>query len=227
MSDKVAIYTRVSTDEQKTSLGVQAERCKRYCEFAGLTVSWHWSDAGVSGGVHVCERPAGQRLCNGIRDGRVEHVIVLKVDRLFRDVADALATVEEWNKRGVALHVVDLGGQAINTGTAAGWMCFLQLVAMAEFERRIISERTTAALQHRKANGKVYTGQAAYGWDHVNGERVRNEHEQAIIEVMQFEREEGSTLQQIADLINARQYPTKRGGRWTAGQVGRVLKREG
>ena len=225
--NKAAIYTRVSTDEQDASLQIQAERCREYCNFARLDpASVTFTETAVSGGVPLIERPTGRLVAELIGDGSVQHVVVLKVDRLFRNVADALATVEDWNRRGVALHVVDLGGQAINTSTAGGWMCFVQLCVMAEFERRLMSERTKAGLQHRKENGKVYTGSPPYGWDHVDGHRVENEIEQQVIKLIKGDHADGATLQRIADRLNDLNQRTKRGGQWSPKQVSRVLKRE-
>ena len=69
---------------------------------------------------------------------------------------DALSHVEEWDAAGIALHLVDLGGMSINTGSSMGKMLITMLAGFAEFERNMISERTTAALSFKKSHGQVY-----------------------------------------------------------------------
>ena len=71
---------------------------------------------------------------------------MLKLDRMFRNAGDCLATVEAWDRAGVALHVVDLGGNAIDTTSAAGRFMLVVLAGAAEMERNLIRERTKAAL---------------------------------------------------------------------------------
>jgi len=117
-----------------------------------------------------------------IRDG-VCHVVALKLDRLFRNAADALATTEEWREAGISLHLVDMGGMSLDTGSSMGRMLLTMLAAFAEFEGNVISERTTAALRHKRAHGRVFN-HAPYGYDAVDGRLVPNASEQEGLERM-------------------------------------------
>ncbi len=92
-----------------------------------------------------------------VRKGEVRHVISLKLDRLFRSAVDALSTTAEWDKSGIALHLVDMGGQSLNTGSAMGRMMLTMMAGFAQFERDLTAERTTAALAHKKANNTAYS----------------------------------------------------------------------
>ena len=104
-------YTRCSTNEQADSglgLDAQSERIKAYCTMRGIDLADIITDAGVSGGKPLATRDGGQRLLSDLKDKRAEAVVMLKLDRMFRNAGDCLTTVERWEKTGVALHVVDL-----------------------------------------------------------------------------------------------------------------------
>lgn len=85
------------------------------------------------------------------------------MDRLFRDAADALNQTRTWDRAGVALHLVDMGGQTLNTATAMGRMFLTMTAAFAEFERNLNAERTQAALLYKKSKPLVY-GTVPYGY---------------------------------------------------------------
>jgi DNA invertase Pin-like site-specific DNA recombinase len=120
----------------------------------GLEIDVDLADNGKSGTIPLFERPQGSQLKELIDAGEVKHVIAMKIDRMFRDVMDALKTVDYLTSKGVALHFCDMGGATLVTSTAMGRFMFTNLAAIAEFESRVISERTTAALAVKKANGE-------------------------------------------------------------------------
>jgi len=225
MSDKAVGYVRVSTREQArggVSLDVQEERVCAYCESQGLEVVGVVKDNGVSGGKELGKRDGGKELLRLLGGEGVGHVVCLKLDRLFRDAADALRQTSEWDKAGIALHFVDFGGQAVNTKTSMGRMFLTMTAAFAELERNFIRERTTAALQYKKAHGKVY-GPIPFGYKQVGEDLVKVAREQEVIERMKRERGEGRSLQAIADGLNSGEVCTKRGCRWYASTVRYIL----
>ena len=115
-------YIRCSTHEQADSglgLDAQAERIRAYAALKGLDIDII-TDAGESGGKPLASRAGGQRLLAAVREGKAKAIVLLKLDRGFRNAVDCLATVEQWERKGIALHIVDLGGNAIDTTTAAG-----------------------------------------------------------------------------------------------------------
>jgi len=75
----------------------------------------------------------------------IKTIIVLKLDRIFRDVKDSLITIDEWGNEGISLSVVDMMGNSIDTSSAMGRAFFIQSISMGELERRLASERTRAA----------------------------------------------------------------------------------
>ena len=117
------LYLRVSTQEQATegiSLETQEAKLRAYCALRGLTIVKVIIEAGVSAGKPLDEREGGHELLTLVRRREVAHVVSYKLDRLFRDCADCLTVTAAWDKHGVSLHLVDLGGQTLDTSTAMG-----------------------------------------------------------------------------------------------------------
>ena len=133
-----------------------------------------------------------------------------------------------WERSGVALHVVDLGGNAIDTTSAAGRFMLVVLAGAAEMERNLTRERTRAAMAVRKSNGHR-VGSVPYGFDLADDGTtlVLNESEQAVIAEIRDSRSRGRKLQQIADALTERGTPTKTGraGGWSHQSVARILAR--
>ncbi len=215
---KAVAYVRVSTDEQAqhgVSLDAQEERIRAYCTMAGLQLVGLVREEGVSAGKPLATRPGGERLLAIVAREKAQHVVALKLDRLFRDAVDALTQTRAWDAAGVALHLVDMGGQTLNTGSAMGRMFLTMTAAFAELERNLISERTKTALQYKKAQG-VRLGRPVAP--------VEDPDDIATVRLVQTLKGEGLTLRAIADRLNAEQRPTKRGGRWHASTVRWMLE---
>jgi hypothetical protein len=100
---KSIAYIRVSTGHQEISPEIQRERIEAYCKMAGLDLTEVIVERGVSAKLKLAKRPAGAKIAALLESG-VCHVVALKLDRLFRNAADALATTEQWNQAGISLH---------------------------------------------------------------------------------------------------------------------------
>ena len=83
-------------------------------------------------------------------------MVALKLDRVFRDRRRRPPPKPEWDKAGIALHLVDMGGQSLNTASAMGRFFLNMMAGVAELERNLIAERTTMALAHKKAHREAY-----------------------------------------------------------------------
>ncbi len=224
-------YTRCSTNEQADSglgLEAQAERIRAYCTMRGSELLDLITDAGVSGGKPLASRDGGQRLLTAIRERKADGVVMLKLDRMFRNAGDCLTTVERWEKAGIALHVVDLGGNAIDTTSAAGRFMLVVLAGAAEMERNLTRERTRSAMAVKRTNGQRI-GTLPYGFDlAADGTTlVPSESEQAVIAEIGSWRSMGWTLERIAAALTDRGVPTKTGksGSWTHQAVARIVRR--
>ena len=197
-------YIRVSTDEQAASgLGLEAQSVAidTYCKLKGLrTLGRPLCDAGTSGGKPLGKRAEGSRLLEMTtrRNRRVEHVVLSKLDRAFRDAEDCLSVANEWLRLGVTLHIVDVGGNTLDTGTACGKFMLTMLAAAAEFERNLVGERCKAASAVLRSNGQRYSRHAPYG-HRIEGDRlVRDAAEQETIARAIRLSESGLSLRAIA-----------------------------
>ncbi len=225
MSDTAAVYIRVSTQEQAqegVSLEAQEERIAAYCTMRGLDAVAVIREEGISAGKPLATRPGGAELLGLVAAGKVQHVIALKLDRLFRDAEDALHETKAWDKAGVALHLVDMGGQTIDTRSSMGRMILTMLAGFAEFERGVIRERTATALRHKKAHRQAY-GPTPYGFRREGDALHPDAAEQATLEDIRTWQGAGWSLRRIARELAARGIPTKRGGKWEAATVSRLL----
>ena len=197
---KVYGYCRVSTTEQAedgSSLDAQRQQITGYAMMKGWNVTKTFIEAGVSGSVPLADRPEGHRLLETIGKGDI--VITAKLDRMFRSAADALVTLEELKGQGVALHMIDLGGDV--TGNGISKMVFTILAAVAEGERDRIRERIRDAKRHLAAQGVFGGGRRPFGFDIVQDGGVQrmvpNATEQAVIERMKSMRANGATYRDI------------------------------
>jgi DNA invertase Pin-like site-specific DNA recombinase len=223
--NRALCYVRVSTVEQSKfgfSLDAQEERLRAYCQMAGLEVVELIREEGVSASIPLGKRPAGARFLERLDSG-VGHVVCLKLDRLFRDAEDALRQTKAWDRAGIALHLVDMGGQSLSTGSAMGRMFLTLMAGCAELERNLVAERTASVLAHKKQQGKVYN-HVPFGFDRVGDRLVVAVEEMAMVKLIRERRDDGWSLAMIADAFNSDNVRGKNGGKWYARTVKNVLE---
>ena len=220
------LYIRVSTLDQAehgVSLDAQEERLRAYATAQGLSVVAVLREEAISGTVPLSDRPDGRKLVELVTTGKARHVVALKLDRLFRSAVDALQTTAEWDRRGVSLHLVDMGGQSLNTGSAMGRMMLTMMAGFAQFERDLTAERTKAALAHKRNAGAAYSP-TPYGKVR-EGDALRNDAtEQWIIARIRAMRSAGLALRGIADRLNGEGIRSKQGRTWYASTVAYILR---
>ena len=163
-----AIYTRKSSEEgleqDFNSLHAQREACEAFIKSqAGegwRLVKTAYDDGGLSGGT--MERPALQRLLADINQGLVDVVVVYKVDRLTRSLADFAKMVEVFDARGVSFVAVT---QQFNTTTSMGRLTLNVLLSFAQFEREVTGERIRDKIAASKQKGMWMGGLVPLGYD--------------------------------------------------------------
>jgi len=143
---KVAIYCRVSTDDQQTD--TQADMCLKYCQNNNHEVYKVYKDI-ISG--KTTSRPDFNKLLEDMRERKFNTIMVTKLDRIGRSLGHLISMFEEFNKRGI--HFIATT-QHIDTTTATGQLQLHILGAFAQFERSIISERTKEGLKIATGIGK-------------------------------------------------------------------------
>ena len=225
---RAVVYVRVSTDKQvESGLGLedQQERLAAYCKLRGLELVQLVIEPGESAGKPLASRPGGQKLLELVRRKKVDAVVILKLDRAFRDTVDTLVTVEAWDKAGVALHITDLGGMAIDTGTATGKMILTMLAGFAEFERNQTGERTTAALAHKARSGSMRTNSTPpYGWRYEGEQLVEVPKEQVVVGLVRRWHGAGWSFRAIVRGLVTEGHRNRAGTEFKLTQIHRMLQ---
>src|SRR5262244_1543423 len=169
-----AVYTRKSSEEgleqDFNSLDAQREAGKAYVESqrheGWRPLTTHYDDGGYSGGT--LERPALQRLLADIRAGKVQIVVVYKVDRLTRSLADFAKLIELFDRHGVSFVSVT---QQFNTTTSMGRLMLNMLLSFAQFEREVTGERIRDKIAASKKKGLWMGGTPPLGYE-VKGRKL-------------------------------------------------------
>lgn len=206
----IIAYMRVSTEEQAQSgAGLEAQRAAVLAE--ALRRGWaidditFIEDAGYSG--KDLRRPGVVQALDVLRRKEAHTLVVAKLDRLSRSMADLTRLLATAAKQGWALVALDV---AVDTSTPAGEAMAHVLGTFGQLERRLIGQRTKEALAARRASG-------------VRLGRPRSLPQSVVRRVIQL-RASGRTLAAIADELNARGVPTAQGGRaWHASTIAKVL----
>ena len=148
---KVIGYVRVSTEEQAShsvSLAAQEAKICAYADLFGHELTEVIVDAGQS--AKSLGRPGLQQALGALQAGPAEGLLIAKMDRLTRSVRD-LGDLLECHSQKFALMSI---GEQVDTSTAGGRMMLNLMTVMSQWEREVIGERTSAALQHKKAQGQ-------------------------------------------------------------------------
>ena len=222
-------YARVSTAEQATSDRTSIDTQKRMIQGAammlGSDIDETFVDANVSGTIGFKHRPSGGEMMSMLEPGDI--VIASKMDRIFRSAIDALATVDEFQKMGVSLILLDMGLEPVNASGAAK-LFFTMLAAMAEWERGRIAERMAEGRAGKKAKGGLIGGSAPYGFKAVGRGRAAMleevEDEQRVIAAAKELRGQDWSYGKIAQGLETRGMVSRNGKPFEATQVMRMVK---
>ena len=220
-------YCRVSSQDQLdgTSLEDQVKRISGYAASKNINLIHTYTEAETSRTTFAV-RAQRTGLAREIERGTIKAVIVYKLDRAFRDTVDCLQTVDEWEDLGIALHIVNLGGNSIDVTTPSGRFMLTVLAAAAEMERETIRERCETGREVRRQQGKRI-GEIPFGYDldPHNNDLIPNASEQLVIQQIRDLRAEGMGTTRIATLLRKQSVPTKKGGQWTAQTVQKIIDR--
>lgn len=213
---RTVAYLRVSTDKQAdrgVSLDAQRAKVMAYAELYDLELVAIEVDAGES--AKSLERPALARALGMIRGGKVDALLVVKLDRLTRNVRDLADLVDGYFTKRAALLSVS---EQIDTRSAAGRLVLNVLSSVGQWEREAIGERTAAAMQHKASRSEFTGGREPYGYElGADGVAlVAVAAEQAVIA-------EARALRKVAEELAARGFRARKGGAFLAEQVSRMV----
>ena len=203
-SIRCAIYTRVSTehglDQEFNSLDAQYEAASAYIKsqaHAGWTlIRSRYDDGGYSGGS--TDRPDLQRLLDDIRARKIDVIVVYKVDRLTRSLADFAKLVELFDAHGVSFVSVT---QQFNTTTSMGRLTLNVLLSFAQFEREVTSERIRDKIAASKRKGMWVGGNLPLGYEMKDGKiAIVEEDAELVRSIFRRYLELGSVNELLRDL---------------------------
>lgn len=194
--NQAIIYLRVSTSGQAVdgvSLSAQEAKARAWCELNDYEVKAVFTDAGISG-KSTAHRDGLKNALDSVNKG--DALVVYSLSRLARSTKDTIEISDQLNTKGVDL--VSLS-EKIDTTSAAGKMVFRMLAVLSEFERDQVGERTSAALQHKKAKGERVGG-IPYGFKlAADGVKLlKDKAEQMIIALCLSLHQQGLSLRKIA-----------------------------
>ena len=221
---RCAIYTRKSTDEgldqDFNSLDAQREACDAYIASqrheGWVRVDEAYDDGGYSGGT--LERPSVQRLLSDIKSGGIDVVVVYKIDRLTRSLADFARMVEVFDAHGISFVAVT---QQFNTTTSMGRLTLNVLLSFAQFEREVTAERIRDKITASKKKGMWMGGLPPLGFDVHERKLIVNESEAETVRALyRLYLDEGSVravINRASDLGLRSKVRVDRHGRTTGG----------
>ena len=225
MSIPVIGYIRVSTDQQGVdgvSLEAQRSKIAAYCSLYDYKLVGIHEDIGSG---KTMDRSGLDAALQDLCSNRAKGLVVVKLDRLTRNVADLSALIDGWfsPKAKCEAELVSIT-EHIDTTTASGRLVINMMGVISQWEREQTAERTVEALSYKKKNGKVY-GPTPFGFDREGDDLIDNEYEQELIAWMLDRREEKWGWKRIAGSLNSQDIPSKNGGRWHANTVRGVVGR--
>ena len=224
---RCAIYTRKSVEEglemEFNSLDAQREACEAYITSqkpnGWVCLSKHYDDGGVSGGT--LDRPALKELLDDAKNGKIDIIVIYKLDRLSRSICDFAELSKMFDEWGVSFVSVT---QEINTSTSAGRMMLNILITFAQYEREVIAERIRDKMSASRKRGQWVGGTFPYGY-HSENHRLVPIPELADNVVMMYDMflREGS-LSKVVHNLNRMGIKTKKDRPWTKCTLARLLE---
>ena len=209
---RCAVYTRKSTEDgleqEFNSLDAQYEACAAYA-LSQKHEGWHllperYDDGGYSGGN--MERPGLKRLLEDVADGRVDIILVYKIDRLTRSLSDFAKIVDVLDTAKASFVSIT---QAFNTTTSMGRLTLNMLLSFAQFEREVTGERIRDKIAASKRKGLWMGGPLPLGYDVKDRRLVINETEAVLVRHIYARYLELGTVVELVDDLNAKGYKTK------------------
>lgn len=221
---KAALYIRVSTREQALdgfSLAAQERVLTEYCQQKNYDISEIYRDEGISG-KNIKNRPALLRLLEDSKAGKFDIVLVWKLTRFSRNMADTVNMCETLDKYGVTLISCS---EAFDSATPAGRLIRAMLSAVAQFEREVTIENTKIA-QHERARQGKRTCSDVLGYDLAGKDSLKINHPEAKYVHFVFDDFlKCKSLSKVADHARLKGYHGKRGGIPKPESIRKILTR--
>lgn len=221
---KTGIYLRVSTEEQAKegfSIHAQKEKLTSYARINDWEIYDFYIDDGISG-KNITDRPSVKRLIEDVKNGKVNNILIYKLDRLTRSVKDLINLIELFENNNCSFNSVT---EKLDTSNAVGRM-FIKIIGIfAEFERENLAERVAFGYEQKTREGNYTNCNGVNGYDYIvgSGELVVNELEKDIVNRVFDLYLDGTSMIKIAKIFNEENIPSKRGGAWSQSTIKSIL----
>ena len=216
-------YIRVSGKKQRDdglSLGVQGKRIEDYCKMFGLNLLETLCDS-VSG-KNIKKRPALRKILEMVSGGQVSDLVIVKLDRLARNVRQTYEIAELLKRHNCNLHAVT---DKIDTSTAMGKAFFGITAVFAEMERELIAERTKMILDDKRKLGEVI-GTVPFGYKRDGPKLIQNIREQMVIERMKSLRGMGLSFAKISKTLAGEKIQNRKGTLFPPDHIRLIISRQ-
>jgi len=219
---RAALYIRVSTEEQAKegfSIAAQREKLTWYASSQDWLIVDHYIDDGYS--AKDLDRPALQRMLYDVRLGKIDIVLVYRLDRLTRSVLDLYQLLEEWERVQVSFRSCT---EVYDTTTAIGRLFITLVAALAQWERENLAERVKLGMEQMAQEEKRPGGPPPYGYRLQRGSLQLNPQEAHVVRTIFSLHEAGKSLSDIARELNDRKLPSRTGARWSSATLSHMLQ---
>nr|WGD93219.1 recombinase family protein [Bacillus subtilis] len=221
---RVVAYCRVSTDSNEQLVSLQAQKT-HYETYIKANPEWEYAglyyDEGISG-TKKENRSDLLRMLSDCETGRIDLIITKSISRFARNTTDCLEMVRKLI--GLGVHIFEK--ENINTGSMESELMLSILSGLAESESISISENTKWAIQRRFQNGTFKISYPPYGYQNNDGQMIVNPKQAEVVKYIFAEVLSGKGTQKVANDLNQKGIPSKRGGRWTATTIRGILTNE-
>lgn len=219
---RIGAYIRVSTERQVEGYSIdgQITQIEQFCQFNGYDLVDIYADRGISG--KSMNRPALQRMLQDAKNGKLDCVIVYKINRLARNTSDLLTIVEELHRQNVEFFSLS---ERMEVKNSTGKLLLNILASFSEFERNTILENIYTG-QHQRALEGYYQGNIPLGYSNIpdnKKELMINQHEANIVNYIFESYAKGHGYRKIANALNHKRYVTKKGNPFSISAVTYIL----
>lgn len=219
---RIGAYIRVSTERQVEGYSIdgQITQIEQFCQFNGYDLVDIYADRGISG--KSMNRPALQRMLQDAKNGKLDCVIVYKINRLARNTSDLLTIVEELHRQNVEFFSLS---ERMEVKNSTGKLLLNILASFSEFERNTILENIYTGQRQRALEG-YYQGNLPLGYNNIpdnKKELMINQHEANIVKYIFESYAKGHGYRKIANALNHKGYVTKKGNPFSISAVTYIL----
>ncbi|MHA6250317.1 recombinase family protein [Oceanobacillus sp. CAU 1775] len=218
---RVAIYARVSTEEQAKegfSIAAQLQTLRQYAQIYNWEVIDEYVDEGISG-KSVKGRPEMKRLIKDVENERFDAVLVWKISRLSRNMLETLMMLDKFEKYNVKFISYS---ENFDTSSPIGRLVLQIMASIAEMERNTLAENVKLGMKQRALEGR-WNGGVVFGYDTVKKELVINEKEAEVVQLIYHMYANGKGLRAISNHLNKAGYRTKRNRYFSINGVAQIL----